>query len=119
MDVALFNEIVIQALVLTFMLVGLMGLLIPVFPGLAIIWLAAAGYMLYAASNGRMTGWDWFLFALITLLAAVGGVIDNIIIAAKLRETNTPLAFDWHRPGGRAGLQFLSHAFWRAGHHSR
>lgn len=90
MDVALFNEIVIHSLVLTFMLVGLMGLLIPVFPGLAIIWLAAAGYMLYAAWNGRMTGWDWFLFALITLLAAVGGVIDNIIIAAKLRETNTP-----------------------------
>lgn len=90
MDIALFNEIVIQSLTLTFMLVGLAGLVIPVFPGIAVIWLAAVGYMLYAAWNGMMTGGDWFLFALITLLAAVGGVIDNIIITAKLRETGTP-----------------------------
>lgn len=90
MDSALFGEIVMQSLTLTFMLVGLLGLLIPIFPGIAVIWLAAVVYMLYAAVNGMMTGWDWFLFVLITTLAAIGGVVDNIIITAKLRETGTP-----------------------------
>lgn len=86
----LFGEIFIQALTLTFMLVGLFGLLIPIFPGIAVIWLAAFFYMLYAVINGMMTGWDWFLFVLITILGAIGGVVDNIIITAKLRETGTP-----------------------------
>lgn len=90
MDTALFGEIVMQSLTLTFMLVGLAGLLIPIFPGIAVIWLAAVVYMLYAALNGMMTGWDWLLFALITVLAAIGGVVDNIIITTKLRETGTP-----------------------------
>lgn len=90
MDAALFGEVVMQALTLTFMLVGLVGLLIPIFPGIAVIWLAAVVYMLYAALNGMMTGWDWFLFGLITILGAIGGVTDNIIITAKLRETGTP-----------------------------
>lgn len=86
----LFGEIFIQALTLTFMLVGLFGLLIPIFPGIAVIWLAAFVYMLYAVFSGMMTGWDWFLFALLTILGAIGGVVDNIIITAKLRETGTP-----------------------------
>jgi len=90
MDSTLLGEIFIQSLTLTFMLVGLFGLLIPIFPGIAVIWLSAAVYMLYAVMNGMMTGWDWFLFVLITLLAAIGGVVDNIIITAKLRETGTP-----------------------------
>lgn len=90
MDAALFREVVMPALTLTFMLVGLVGLLIPIFPGIAVIWLAAVVYMLYAALNGMMTGWDWFLFGLITILGAIGGVTDNIIITAKLRETGTP-----------------------------
>jgi hypothetical protein len=90
MDAALFGEIVFQALTLTFMLVGLFGLFIPIFPGIGVIWLAAFIYALISAFSGAMTGWDWFLFGLITVLAVVGGVIDNIIIAAKLRETGTP-----------------------------
>lgn len=90
MDTALFGEIVMQSLTLTFMLVGLFGLLIPIFPGIAVIWLAVFVYLLYSAISGTMTGWDWFLFALITVLGAIGGVVDNIIITAKLRETGTP-----------------------------
>jgi len=89
-DWPLFGEIFIQALTLTFMLVGLFGLLIPIFPGIAVIWLAAFVYMLYSAVSGTMTGWDWFLFAVVTILGAIGGVVDNIIITAKLRETGTP-----------------------------
>jgi hypothetical protein len=37
-----------------------------------------------------MTGWDWFLFALITLLMIGGNIVDNIIIAAKMRGHEIP-----------------------------
>jgi len=90
MDSPRFVEIIMQSLTLTFMLVGLLGLLIPIFPGIAVIWLAVFVYMLYSAVSGTMTGWDWVLFSLVTILGAFGGVVDNIIITAKLRETGTP-----------------------------
>lgn len=85
-----FGEIMLQWITLVFMLVGLVGLVIPIFPGILVIWLAAAFYALLAASAGWMNGWDWLLFVFITLLMIAGSVIDNIIIAKKLRETGTP-----------------------------
>jgi uncharacterized protein YqgC (DUF456 family) len=85
-----FGEIMLQWITLVFMLVGLVGLVIAIFPGIVVIWLAAAFYALLAASAGWMNAWDWLLFVLITLLMIVGSVIDNIIIAKKLRETGTP-----------------------------
>lgn len=85
-----FFVVLVQLLTLAFMLIGLAGLVIPIFPGLPIIWLSALGYALFAALMGRMSGWDWFLFAAITLLAAFGSVVDNFILAQKLRQTGTP-----------------------------
>ena len=79
-----------QWLTLTFMLVGLFGLIIPIFPGISVIWIAALVYSIVMASSGLMTVWDWMLFALITGLMIVGSFVDNIIIAKKLRETGTP-----------------------------
>ena len=67
---------------LVIMLVGLFGLIVPVFPGIAVIWLAALGY-------GVTTGFTtlgWVLFALITLLFITGAVIDNILISAKAHK---------------------------------
>ena len=37
-----------------------------------------------------MTGWDWFLFALITILMLAGSIIDNIIITRKMRDHFIP-----------------------------
>lgn len=89
-DFSLLGQAFFMALTLTFMLVGLVGTLIPIFPGIVIIWLSTLVYAVFSALAGTMTGWDWFLFALITLLAGFGTVIDNIILAAKLRESGTP-----------------------------
>jgi uncharacterized protein YqgC (DUF456 family) len=50
------------------MLLGLAGVVLPVLPGLALVWAAALGYGLLA---GWGTSGPW-LFALITLLGAVG-----------------------------------------------
>lgn len=86
----LISELLLQWLTLTFMLVGLVGLIIPIFPGIVVIWLSALVYAAIAAFSGRMVMWDWLLFALITILMVFGSFVDNIIIAKKLRETGTP-----------------------------
>lgn len=89
-DPALLGEAFLLSITLTFMVVGLLGLIIPIFPGITIIWLSALFFAIVSALRGTMTGWDWFLFALITILMGIGNVIDNFIIAGKLRETGTP-----------------------------
>ena len=72
------------------LLVGLFGLIMPVFPGLFIMWLGTLVYALIQNAADKMTGWDWFAFALITLLMIVGNIADNIIIARKMRDQYIP-----------------------------
>ena len=83
-------QVAIQTLTLFFLLMGLFGLIIPVFPGLTVMWLATLVFALVQSANGLMNGWDWFLFALITLLMIGGNVLDNIIIASKMRGHEIP-----------------------------
>ena len=84
------SEVLLQTLTLFVLLVGLFGLLIPVFPGLMVMWLATVFYALVENASGRMAWIDWTLFALITVLMLVGNVIDNIIIARKMRGQSIP-----------------------------
>jgi uncharacterized protein len=90
MGMPLWLEYVVQWITLSFMLVGLVGMVIPIFPGIIIIWLAALVYAVVEAFAGKMGLWDWVLFALVTVLMVAGSFVDNIIIAKKLRETGTP-----------------------------
>ena len=84
------SRLLVQTLTLFSLLVGLLGLIIPVFPGLTVMWLATLFYALVQWGNGLM-GWvDWLLFALITLLMIGGNVVDNVIIAAKMRGHDIP-----------------------------
>ena len=64
------------------MLVGLFGLVIPIFPGLLVIWLAALGYGIVAGFGTLGT----IMFILITMLVIGGTVIDNLFMGAKARE---------------------------------
>jgi uncharacterized protein YqgC (DUF456 family) len=67
---------------LVFMGVGLIGLIIPIFPGLTIIWLAALGY-------GVVTGFTtlgWVLFAVLTILFIGGALIDNVLMGARAHK---------------------------------
>jgi len=67
---------------LIIMVVGLFGLIVPIFPGITVIWLAALGY-------GVITGFStlgWVLFAVITILLIVGVTIDNVLMGAKARK---------------------------------
>lgn len=90
LDFPFWFQVLTQTLTLFFMLVGLAGLIIPVFPGLTVMWLAALVYALVQSANGLMGGWDWLLFALITILMVGGNILDNIIIASKMRGHEIP-----------------------------
>ena len=83
-------EILLQSLVLFVMLLGLVGLLMPIFPGLTVMWLATAVYALVESANLNMDWVDWTLFVLVTLLMLAGNVVDNIIIAKKMRDVAIP-----------------------------
>jgi uncharacterized protein YqgC (DUF456 family) len=73
-------DVIIKGITLTGMLVGL--LVIPILPGLTIIWVAALGYGL-AAGFGVL---GWVMFALITLLMLVGSVVDNILMGTSAHK---------------------------------
>jgi len=74
--------------------VGLFGLVVPIFPGITVIWLAALGY-------GVVTGFNtlgWVLFAVITVLFMFGVTIDNVLMGAKARKEGaawSSLALGW------------------------
>ena len=79
-----------ESLTLFVLLAGLFGLLIPVFPGLTIMWIGTLVYAIVQSINGEMTWVDWALFTLITLLMIGGNIVDNIIIAKHVRDKNVP-----------------------------
>ncbi|MGB9674296.1 MAG: DUF456 domain-containing protein [Anaerolineales bacterium] len=63
-------------------LIGLLGLIIPIFPGLVVIWL---GTLSYGIAKGFSTsGWIWF--GVISLLMIVGSLVDNILMGAGARK---------------------------------
>ncbi len=70
------------AFTLVFMLVGLFGLIIPIFPGEIVIWM---GVLFYGLVNGFST-WGIFLFILISLLAIAGSFTDNVFMARRARK---------------------------------
>jgi uncharacterized protein YqgC (DUF456 family) len=83
-------QAILEIFTLFVLLVGLVGLIVPVFPGLTVMWLGALVYALIQNGSGLMTGWDWFLFALITAFMLFGNIADNIIIARKMRDQYVP-----------------------------
>lgn len=64
------------------MLFGLFGLVIPIFPGNVVMWVAALIYGLIFGF-GRAGG---ILFAVITLLMLAAVLADNFLMGAKARE---------------------------------
>ena len=86
----IFIQAVLQAITLFALVIGLLGLLIPIFPGLTVMWVATLVYALIQSASGLMGRVDWVLFGLITVLMLAGNVVDNIIIARHIRERAIP-----------------------------
>jgi uncharacterized protein YqgC (DUF456 family) len=69
-------------LTLFFLLLGFLTLVVPVLPGLIIMWLAALGYGIAAGfkSAGDINTLGIVIFAVITILAIAGSLIDNLFM---------------------------------------
>ena len=75
-------ELIISLLILLGMLVSLCGLIVPIFPGLVVIWVLA---LLYGILSGfGMSG--AVLFFIITVLAILGEISDNLLMSKKARQ---------------------------------
>lgn len=75
-------ELIISLLILLGMLVSLCGLIVPIFPGLIVIWVLA---LLYGVLSGfGMSG--AVLFVIITVLAILGEISDNLLMSKKARQ---------------------------------
>jgi uncharacterized protein YqgC (DUF456 family) len=75
-------ELIVSLLILLGMLVSLCGLIVPVFPGLVVIWVLALLY-------GILSGFGVLgavLFVIITVLAILGEISDNLLMSKKARQ---------------------------------
>jgi uncharacterized protein len=77
-------DLVTKVIALVMMVVGL--LLIPILPGLVIIWASALGYGVVAGFG--LLG--WIMFALITVLMVVGSILDNVLMGALAHKEGAP-----------------------------
>lgn len=75
---------IVKGLAMTVMLVGL--LVIPILPGLVIIWAAALGCGL---ALGYST-FGWIIFAILTVLMLAGSVVDNILMGTSAHKEGAP-----------------------------
>lgn len=74
--------IAINILTALTMLFGLLGLIIPIFPGNVVMWVAALIYGLIFGF-GRVGG---IMFAIISLLMLAATLADNVLMGTKARE---------------------------------
>ena len=72
-----------RSFVILLMFIGMITLVIPVLPGLTVIWAAA---LLYAL----IVGFDLagiIILVLLTIFMLVGNIIDNVIVGAHVRQS--------------------------------
>ena len=86
----LYFETLLEVLTFLVLLTGLLGLVVPIFPGLTVMWLATLVYAIILAIAGNMTWVGWLLFAVITLLMIGGNIVDNIIITKHMLDKDVP-----------------------------
>ncbi len=75
---------VLRIAVLTIMALGM--LVIPILPGLVIIWVAALAYGLIAGFG--VLGWS--MFGIITVLMIAGSVLDNVLMGTSAHKKGAP-----------------------------
>jgi uncharacterized protein len=75
------------ALALVVMLVGLVGVVVPVLPGLLLVWVAGAGTMLYLGTDAA----GWGVAGLLTLLFLLGSGATIWLPARQGRRGGVPM----------------------------
>ncbi len=69
---ALFLDAFAFGLAVAFMVIGLVGILVPILPGTVLIWLSVLVYVIFDG----FTAIDWITFSVITLIAIITGTAD-------------------------------------------
>jgi len=82
MDSIQLQNTLLLALVQIGIVTGLVGLLVPVFPGLLVIWVAILVYGLLAG----FTWWGMLLFVIISLVGLGASLADNVLMAGGARS---------------------------------
>jgi uncharacterized protein YqgC (DUF456 family) len=77
-------EQVARGIAIVMMAVGL--LVIPILPGLVIIWAGALGYGI-TAGFGVL---GWVMFGFITALMLAGSILDNVLMGARAHKEGAP-----------------------------
>jgi uncharacterized protein len=72
----------LNVLIYLIMAVGLVGMIIPIYPGVVIIWAAA---LIHGLITGFATQEIWVLVLLTTLMIA-GTLVDNVLMGGKARQ---------------------------------
>ncbi|MFC2028423.1 DUF456 domain-containing protein [Chloroflexota bacterium] len=81
------SETILNIVILLTMLVGLVGLVIPIFPGLVVIWIGGLAY-------GLITGFEfpaWLLFSILTVIMVAGSLLDNVIMGKQAHKQGASL----------------------------
>jgi uncharacterized protein YqgC (DUF456 family) len=76
----------LSGITLVVMIVALLGLIIPILPGLVIIWAAALGY-------GILAGFDtlgWTMFAILSMLMIPGELAEHFLLGMLVRKDGVP-----------------------------
>jgi uncharacterized protein len=80
-------EPLLVALALAVMVVGLVGVVVPVLPGLLLVWLASVGTILYVGTDTV----GWIVAVLLTVLFALGSGATIWLPARQGRRGGVPL----------------------------
>jgi uncharacterized protein len=77
-------EQIARGIAIVMMAVGL--LVIPILPGLVIIWAAALGYGIFAGFGVL----GWIMFSIITVLMLAGSILDNVLMGTQAHKEGAP-----------------------------
>ncbi len=87
---ALWAEIPLLFIVILGMLIGFFGLFLVFFPGLTVIWVSILLWGITTSFNYKVGPWTFTLtiatFMVITMLMALGNVLDNVLMAGGARS---------------------------------
>jgi uncharacterized protein len=80
----------LEVLLALVILVGLVGVLVPILPGLVLV---LAAVLVWALDEGSGTG--WVVFAVATLVLAVGTVVKYAVPGRRLKTAGIPSSTTW------------------------
>jgi uncharacterized protein YqgC (DUF456 family) len=80
------TDLILAGITLVVMLFGLFGLIIPILPGLVIIWVAALGYGIFAGFDTL----GWIMFAIITVLLIAGEIAEHVLMGTLAHNEGAP-----------------------------